>query len=219
MKQRGGQNVQTRSNGDQTRAKIIAAAEKLFGTHSFDTVSLRDITNAADVTLALASYHFGTKENLFKEVIARRADVLNHIRRERLAALVEGGDMTVETLLDSFMRPLFEQMQSEDDGWPAYLMLLANLATNDRWLKHLRENFDDTANLFIAQLKLLLPNVSEENLIRGFSFVLTLMLQTVAKNRRVDTLSMGKYKGSDLDASYRLLLKFSIAGLMALQDA
>jgi hypothetical protein len=145
--------------------------------------------------------------------------VLNHIRRERLAALVEGGDMTVETLLDSFMRPLFEQMQSEDDGWPAYLMLLANLATNDRWLKHLRENFDDTANLFIAQLKLLLPNVSEENLIRGFSFVLTLMLQTVAKNRRVDTLSMGKYKGSDLDASYRLLLKFSIAGLMALQDA
>ena len=217
MKKRGGQPIQTRSNGDQTREKIVAAAEKLFGQHSFDAVSLRDITNAADVTLALASYHFGTKENLFTEVIARRADVLNRIRRERLAALVDQGGMTVESLLDTFMRPLFEQMQSEDDGWQAYLMLLAKLASNDRWLDHLRENFDETANLFIAQLKLLLPGVAEENLVRGFSFILVLMLQTVSKNRRVDTLSMGRYKGDDLDASYRLLLKFSLAGLKALE--
>jgi AcrR family transcriptional regulator len=217
MKKRGGQSIQTRSNGDQTREKIIAAAEKLFGQHSFDAVSLRDITNAADVTLALASYHFGTKENLFTEVVARRADVLNQIRRERLAALVGRGGMTVESLLDTFMRPLFEQMQSEDDGWQAYLMLLAKLASNDRWLDHLRSNFDETANLFIAQLKLLLPNLAEENLIRGFSFILVLMLQTVSKNRRVDTLSSGKFKGDDLDVSYQLLLRFSLAGLKALE--
>ena len=218
MKLGGEKRAQTRSNGDQTRGKIIAAAEKLFGMPSFDTVSLRDITNAADVTLALASYHFGTKENLFREVIARRADVLNHIRRERLAGLIAQDNMTVETLLDAFMRPLFEQMQSRDDGWQAYLMLLATLGSNDRWLDHLRENFDETANLFIAELKRLLPDVAEEKLIRGFSFILVLMLQTVSKNRRVDTLSMGKYKAGDLDASYDLLLKFSLAGLLALQD-
>ncbi|HWU61367.1 MAG TPA: TetR family transcriptional regulator [Ensifer sp.] len=219
MKKRGGQSIQTRSNGDQTREKIISAAEKLFGQHSFDAVSLRDITNAAEVTLALASYHFGTKENLFTEVIARRAHVLNNVRRERLAALVDRGGMTVEALIDTFMRPLFEQMQSDDDGWQAYVMLLAQLASNDRWLGHLRTYYDETANLFIAQLKLLLPNVPEENLVRGFSFVLMLMLQTVSKNRRVDTLSLGKFKGDDLDVSYQLLLRFSLAGLKALETA
>ncbi len=219
MKKRGAQSIQTRSNGDLTREKIIAAAEKLFGQHSFDAVSLRDITNAAEVTLALASYHFGTKENLFTEVIARRADILNRIRRERLAALVDRGGMTVEALLDTFMRPLFEQMQSEDDGWQAYLMLLAKLSSNERWLDQLRTNFDETANLFIAQLKLLLPNLPEENLVRGFSFILMLMVQTVSKNRRVDTLSSGKFKGEDLDVTYELLLRFSLAGLRALEPA
>jgi AcrR family transcriptional regulator len=218
MKKRGGQSIQTRSNGDQTREKIIAAAEKLFGQHSFEAVSLRDITNAADVTLALASYHFGTKENLFTEVVARRANVLNQIRRERLAALVDRGGMTVESLLDTFMRPLFEQMQSEDDGWQAYLMLLSKLSSNDRGLDLLRTNFDETANLFISQLKLLLPSLAEENLIRGFSFILVLMLQTVSKNRRVDTLSSGKFKGDDLEVSYQLLLKFALAGLKALES-
>lgn len=217
MKKRGGQSIQTRSNGDQTREKIITAAEKLFGQQSFDAVSLRDITNEAEVTLALASYHFGTKENLFTEVIARRADVLNGIRRERLAALVDRGGMTVETLLDTFISPLFEQMQSEDDGWHSYLMLLAKLSSNERWLDQLRTNFDETANLYLAQLKLLLPRVPEENLVRGFSFILVLMLQTVSKNRRVDTLSSGKFKGGDLDVTYQLLLKFSLAGLRALE--
>jgi len=216
MKKRGGQSIQTRSNGDQTREKIIGAAEKLFGQHSFDAVSLRDITNAADVTLALASYHFGTKENLFTEVVARRADVLNRIRRERLAALVDRGGMTVESLLDAFMHPLFEQMQSDDDGWQAYVMLLAKLSANDRWLDLLKSNYDETAGLFIGQLKLLLPDMAEENLIRGFSFILVLMLQAVSKNRRVDTLSSGKFKGDDLDITYDLLLKFSLAGLNAL---
>ena len=216
-KDRSGNAVQTRANGDQTREKIINAAELLFGNQSFDTVSLRDITNAAGVTLALASYHFRTKENLFSAIIARRAEVLNRIRRERLAELDSAGTVTVEALLDAFMRPLFDQMQSNDDGWQAYLLLLAKLGSNDRWLSYIQENFDETANLFIARLRQRLPEVTEEDFLRGFSLILVLMLQTVSKNRRVDALSAGRYSGADLDASYRLLLKFSLAGLNALK--
>jgi AcrR family transcriptional regulator len=209
---------QTRANGDQTREKIVNAAEILFGNHSFDTVSLRDITNEAGVTLALVSYHFKTKENLFSAIVARRAEILNEKRRERLAALDEKADITVEGLLDAFMRPLFDQMQSDDEGWRAYLLLLAKLSSNDRWLQYIHENFDETAALFIARLRKLLPEVREEDLMRGFSMVLVLMLQTVSKNRRIDTLSDGRYLGSDLEASYRLLLKFSLAGLNALKE-
>jgi AcrR family transcriptional regulator len=209
--------AQTRANGDQTHEKIMNAAERLFGNHSFDTVSLRDITNEANVTLALASYHFGSKENLFNAIIARRANVLNTVRRERLHKLETNGSLTVESLLDAFMRPLFEQMRSNDDGWRAYLMLLAALGTNGRWLDQIREYYDETANIFIERLKKLLPDVPEEALIRGFSFVLMLMLQTVSQNRRVDTLSGGKYSATDLDAAYAVLIKFALAGLAALK--
>lgn len=216
--ERKGTVAQTRANGDQTREKIVNAAELLFGNHSFDTVSLRDITNEAGVTLALVSYHFKTKENLFSAIVARRAEILNQTRRERLAKLETDGSVSLESLLDAFMRPLFEQMQSSDEGWQAYLLLLAKLGSNDRWLSYIHENFDETAGLFLSRLKLLLPDISEENLVRGFSMVLVLMLQTVSKNRRIDTLSDGRFSSSDLDTSYRLLLGFCIAGLNALKD-
>lgn len=215
--EKDGATLHTRANGDQTREKIIAAAELLFGNHSFDTVSLRDITNAAGVTLALVSYHFKTKENLFSAIVARRAETLNEIRRARLAALDAAGSVTLESLLDAFMRPLFEQMQSDDEGWQAYLLLLANLATSDRWVPYINANFDETANLFIRRLQALMPDMNEETLLRGFSMVLVLMLQTVSKNRRLDALSAGRFSGTDLSTAYRLLLTFSLAGLRALE--
>lgn len=211
--------TQTRMNGDQTRVKIVDAAELLFGTHSFDTVSLRDITVKAGVTLALASYHFRTKDNLFAAVVTRRAEVLNMIRRERLAALVKAGTPTLEALLDAFMRPLFEQMQSDDEGWRAYLLLLASMGTSERWLPYLHDNFDETANLFIDHLKAILPDVDEEDLLRGFSLILVLMLQTVSKNRRLDTLSDGRFLSSNLDKSYAVLMKFALAGMNALRKS
>jgi AcrR family transcriptional regulator len=206
----------TRSNGDLTKEKIINAAEVLFGQHSYDTVSLRDITNFAKVTLALASYHFGTKEKLYAAVIARRAHTLNSVRRARLAGIEKAGHPTVEGLLDAFMRPLFDQMQSDDDGWQAYVLVISKLGQSDTRLDLLSENFDETANLFIAHLKPLLPNLSEEVLMRGFSYMLLLMLQAVSKNRRIDSLSAGRYKAEDLNQTYRLLLKFVTAGLLAL---
>lgn len=215
---RSGPSPNTRANGDQTREKIINAAEILFGNQSFDTVSLRDITDAAGVTLALASYHFKTKENLFSAIVARRAEILNQTRRDRLTALDTSGNVSLESLLDAFMHPLFEQMQSDDEGWQAYLLLLAKLGAHERWLGHIRENFDETANLFVTRMRALLPDMGEEELMRGFSFILVLMLQTVSKNRRVDALSDGRYSSSDLDTSYRLLLKFCLAGLNALRD-
>ena len=206
----------TRANGDQTKEKIINAAEFLFGGQSFDTVSLRDITNLAGVTLALASYHFGTKENLYAAVVSRRAHTLNEARRKRLAEVEKSGAMTLEALLDAFMRPLFDHMQSGDDGWQAYVMVISKLGQSDTRLEVLKENFDETASLFIKHIRPLLPHLSEEDLMRGFSYVLILMLQAVSKNRRLDSLSSGRYRAADLDKAYKLLLKFVTAGMLAL---
>jgi AcrR family transcriptional regulator len=209
----------TRANGDQTKEKILDAAEELFGEQTFDTVSLRDITNRAKVTLALASYHFGTKDNLFSAVVSRRAHLLNQMRRERLQALEASGKLTVEALLDAFMQPLFVQTQKGDDGWRAYVQVISKLAQTNRWLDLLKENFDETANLFISRLKPLMPGLDEETLMRGFSFSLQLMLQAVSRNRRLDALSGGRFSANDLDRTYVILLKYATAGLSGLEKA
>ena len=59
-------NVKRRTNGNITKDKILDAAENLFSVRGFDAVSLRDITDKADVTLALASYHFGDQREALR---------------------------------------------------------------------------------------------------------------------------------------------------------
>src|ERR1700693_1143954 len=70
--------------GVGTRAKLLDAAERLFADHGYDGTSLRDIAGRPQQHLALSTYHFGTKERLFEEVIQRRASEMEAIR---LAAL------------------------------------------------------------------------------------------------------------------------------------
>ena len=52
------------------RAKILRAAEKLFSTHGFHGTGLREIADAADVSLGNIYNHFPTKEALFEALLA-----------------------------------------------------------------------------------------------------------------------------------------------------
>src|SRR5690242_6381564 len=54
--------------------RILDAAEHLFSRRGFYGASLRDIAKQANVQMSLVNYHFGPKEDLFRQVVARRAD-------------------------------------------------------------------------------------------------------------------------------------------------
>jgi AcrR family transcriptional regulator len=206
----------TRANGDQTKEKILDAAEELFGEKTFDTVSLRDITHHAGVTLALASYHFGTKDNLFVAVVARRADMLNRMRLERLSELDAAGVADVGAYIDAFIRPLLTQALTGEAGWKSYVGLISKVAMTNRWNELVQANFDEAANLFVAKLRTILPEHSEEALFRGFAFTLQLGLQVITQNQRVDSLSDGRYSGRDLEASYAVAFRYMTSGMMGL---
>jgi AcrR family transcriptional regulator len=203
--------------GAATRRKILDAAEALFGESTYDTVSLRDIAGRAKVTLHLASYHFGTKEQLFGAVVARRAALLSELREQRLAQIAEEEALSPEAILDAFMRPLFEKMATGSPGWRSYLLILTQLGQSNRWLELLRTNFDPTAELFLKRLVAALPDIPRATLMRGFALALVAMLQTLSRNRRLDALSGGKLSADDLDEAYRVLLKFSVGGLESLR--
>ena len=51
---------------------IIRAAEELFAKHGFDGTSVRDIAHHANVNVAMISYYFGSKENLFESIVTNR---------------------------------------------------------------------------------------------------------------------------------------------------
>jgi AcrR family transcriptional regulator len=206
----------SRASGIETREKILDAAEALFAGQSFDSVSLRDITLRADVTLALASYHFGSKEALFEAVVARRADVLRALREARLAKVVEPD---VRALLDAFIAPLFEIAKSGDAGWRAYLRVLAQLGEQDRWVPLLSRRFDATAELFLEAIRNALPGADPGEVARAFLFLLDSMLRAVSQHARLDVLTGGEASARDLERAYPTLLTFATAGMQAVGQA
>ncbi|GMV93990.1 MAG: hypothetical protein AMXMBFR82_37680 [Candidatus Hydrogenedentota bacterium] len=57
--------------GEATRSRILDAAELLFTTHGYDGTSTRAIADAAPANIGLLAYYFGSKEGLFRAVVAR----------------------------------------------------------------------------------------------------------------------------------------------------
>ena len=60
---------------EQTRARLLDAAETLFAENGFDGTSLRSITSAAGANLAAVNYHFQSKEGLIADLEQRFNDI------------------------------------------------------------------------------------------------------------------------------------------------
>ena len=77
----------TRADSEETRTRILDAAEELFVEMGFAAASLRAIASRAGVNLAAAHYHFGSKEGLLGATVHRRVAPINEARARGLDAL------------------------------------------------------------------------------------------------------------------------------------
>jgi AcrR family transcriptional regulator len=60
-------------DANNTKEKILNAAEQVFAEKGFSRASVRAITQKADVNISLVNYHFRNKNALFTEVVNRHA--------------------------------------------------------------------------------------------------------------------------------------------------
>lgn len=59
--------------------KIMDAAIPLFAEKGFVAVSVKEIAEAASVNIALISYHFGGKENLYSAILETKFELVDNI--------------------------------------------------------------------------------------------------------------------------------------------
>jgi AcrR family transcriptional regulator len=198
-----------------TPERILDAAEKLFADSGYDGVSLRHITREAGVELALANYHFGPKLELFRAVVRRRAEALN---AQRFALLAELDDSaSIEQLIHAFTAPFLERSMRGGPGWKNYARVIAQITNSPRWQPDIiATEFDPVAKVFIERILRLFPKAREEDLYWGFYFLLGAMTVTFAETGRVDSLSGGRFKATDLDAIHARMIPFLAAGFRAL---
>lgn len=204
--------------GDSTKLSILDAAERCFAEGSFDGVSLRAITEAAGVDLALVNYHFGSKENLLREVVGRRARVV-HDDRVRLLeeARHDAGTSSpsVEAIVTAFLKPLLRRIASDDPGWRYYCGLVAQMSTVPRFVELTHSELDPTALHFINALRSALPRASPRSIYWGYMFLLGAMMQAMAPTGRIDILSRGLCRSDDVEEALQEMVPFVCAGLRA----
>ncbi|MBZ5587268.1 MAG: CerR family C-terminal domain-containing protein [Acidobacteriia bacterium] len=96
-------------HGAETRKRLLDTAECLFADRGFAATSVRDITAAADCNLAAVNYHFGGKQNLYREVFRRR---LAALREQRIASIHAAREETgsLEAVLAAFAGTFLEPL-------------------------------------------------------------------------------------------------------------
>ena len=90
-----------------TKTRILDAAEKLFAERGFSETSLRLITSKAEVNLASVNYHFGSKKELIRAVLARYLDVFMPAASTAIKRLhTASSQASLEDILSALVDPL-----------------------------------------------------------------------------------------------------------------
>ncbi len=207
-------------NAKATRERILDAAEKLFAKRGFDGVTVRQIMSEAGADVALAYYHFKSKRDLFDAVLLRRAKTLNEMR---LAALEEvekrhpNDPPSIEEIIGAFTHPLLDVLAKKPDEWRDYMALIAQINNSPEFGGALMTRyFDPLVKRFLDALRRALPGSREEDLFWSYHFLSGALTLTFAETGRIDNLSDGLCKSSDMEAANARMPRFVAAGFRAL---
>jgi AcrR family transcriptional regulator len=205
------------------KERLLDAAEALFAARGFYGVSVRDITRAAGVDVALVSYHFGGKRELFAAVFQRRAEVLNRERLELLDKMRHDalpGTPTLENIVRAFTSPLLDRSARGGPGWKSYFALVAQVNNSPEWGPVLMTtHFDPLVQRFIMVLREALPDCPPREIYWGYQFLTGALTLTFAETGRIDHLSGGLCRSTDLDSVHERLAPYVAAGFGALAAA
>ena len=204
----------------KTRDRILDAAEELFAQRGFEGVSVRQIMSQAGADVSLAYYHFKSKSDLFDQVMLRRVEYLNEIRLRALEAVEErhlDGEPGVEEIIGAFTRPLLELLADDHDKWSHYFQLIAQINNSpDRGGELMSRFFDPLVARFIEALRKALPNCDDTDLYWSYHFLSGALTLTFAETGRIDNLSGGLCKSSDIAAINERMAAFLAAGFRQL---
>src|SRR5512133_2009863 len=112
----------------ETRELILITAERLFAEQGVETVSNRQVSEAAGQSNNFAvGYHFGTKEDLVLAIVRRHSELVERRRQDMLAEVA--GSTDLRDWVSCLVRPMTEHLASlGSPSW--YARFIAQVMTN-----------------------------------------------------------------------------------------
>jgi AcrR family transcriptional regulator len=203
-----------------TRSRILDAAERLFTEHGFEATTLRQITGAAEVNLAAVNYHFGSKEELIREVFRRRLTWLNEQRLrelDRLEADAAGAPLKPSRILEVFFGVALKMAADTEGGGRTFMRLLGRTYTKPSEFVRgfLAEEYAAVTARFKAALIKALPEVASEEILWRFHFMLGAMSYAISGPDALHIVDDAELDDTDHEALYARLMSFMLGGLRA----
>ena len=205
----------------ETRTRILEAAEELFMQHGFEGASMRLLTARAGANLAAVNYHFGSKDALIEAVFRRRLDPMNTGRiaeLDRLEKDAGGRALPPEAIIRAFVGASLRMIEDSKSGGRNFIRLLGRTYTDPQ--KHIRsligQLYAPAMSRFKAAFERALPQMPGDELVWRMHFMFGTLAYTLAATDTVQLIAGCKpedrYDARLLEAR---LTAFLAAGLLA----
>ncbi len=207
-----------------TRVAFLDAAERLFSQNGIEGTSVREIIKAAGANLGAINYHFGTKDHLALKVFARRIEPVNRERVARLDALEAAAgpaELTLEQILDAFIRPFLES-EGQDLKTCEDLMRLISRSfqeSNPEVKRFVEEQFAEVVHRFDSAILRVVPGLPPGDLFWRMSFLHGALQNGLQTWLRFDQMPYAVLNPAatkpDREGLIQRLIAFTAAGISA----
>jgi len=201
-----------------TKDRIVSAAQELFAEKGFTATSMREITTRADVNLAAINYHFGSKENLLREVVRQCIAPINIERMIALdkleaAARATGTPLDLRDVVQAFLEPAVRLFTSSEGGMMPCMLARLHHEPHSGIDSLIAEIIHPVMQRFVAATQSTLPNrVPKEIILRGHFMIGSLLHLMDTSPEFIKTISGDLIDMNDSDYLLEQLVNFCTGG-------
>lgn len=200
-----------RSDGIETRKKILSAASKLFSENGFKQTANADISRESGVNSALINYYFGDKETIYRE--AWTHSLKNALAKHPADGGVPAGAPARRRLRGVIAATVrrYSDPQCFDGG-----ILNQEIASPTGLLEDVHENtiFRLRENLMRIVSEYLGEGISNEDLRMSVYSIVAMCISPQKKIQRIEKTEPFPY---DVEKRIEHVYRFSVAGLNAVR--
>jgi len=208
-----------RASGSGTRRRLLRAATELFAERGFHGTKIRDIADRAGVNLASGNYHFGSKRDLYLEVLRTQFAAIRNLFSRRsvqptATELAKLPRASLERLLEKRVQSMLDVLVGPPLGAHGALMLREMADPSEALPVIVREFIFPMKSEMEAIVSRLAPELSARDIERcGFSIVGQVLHYRFAMPIVLELLGLRQYPSSFSRHTARHIARFSVGGM------
>jgi AcrR family transcriptional regulator len=203
------------------RERILDAAEALFADFGYHGTSIRAVAQAAEVDSFRTHYYFGSKEELFRQVLTRREDEFLGALSESLDATLAGnagGAIALEALIEAWIRPGLTLIMGAEDKWKHYFRLHYRIGNTSehQFATLMRDRYQPVYTRYIEAFTAALPAARQDTIQWAFHFIEQIYVGVLNEDHQASDHPPWRLRMTSVDEALRRMIPFYTAGFQAL---